>query len=135
MRVSRLTSLSAFAGTWGQHDTRGLAIAASGAGTLGLPDFAACSTCDEANAPTNTISFVLSSTSPTSASGAVTKSTDSQTQGPDGNPVNAVWVPGAPVELTVQAAPSGRVIQLTIGGQDFGDFCDDVAQLAGECGA
>ena len=121
-------NFTSFAGTWIRHDSSGLAITAAGAGSIGFPDYSACPTCAAATAPTNTITFQLTTVSGDTASGSVTSVTDSS------DPMtvaNTPVTPGASVEVTPVA---GDQLQLDIGGSEVSTFCGSQAAV-GACGA
>jgi hypothetical protein len=125
-------SFAAFAGTWGLHDTAGLRVDASGRGSVGLPDFAACSTCSEASVPINTITFTLTSIEGVNAVGLVTAVSDPNDPIPNTSVPAAV---GDPVELIPTSGSPGQLLDIEINGSSVGSFCDATAGAAGECGA
>jgi hypothetical protein len=114
---------------------RGLTINPSGAGSVGIPDFVACPSCDEADAPNNLIMFELTSISDGKAMGSVTRSTDPNGVDDNGNVINSVYGVGASVELTLAPGSPGQIIKMTIGDQSFGQFCDSEAESTSQCGA
>ena len=100
-----------------------------------IPDFVACPSCSEADAPLNTIAFTLTSVAGHQATGAITSSTDADGQDQNGNTVDGAYAAGVRVEVQVMATSPGRVVMLTIGVTRLGQFCDAAAGAASECGA
>lgn len=76
-----------------------------------------------ADSPRSTVDFTLTSVSNNVASGSVTAATNTQ-QYPVGAQVIATLVPGM---------PKGEFLQLTIGGGEYRNYCNDTS--TGECGA
>ncbi len=114
------SSYAFLAGTWGAHETS-LTLTGGGAGTITYADLGNCSTCSFADAPTATISFLLTSVSGGVATGHVTASSD-QTNATVGEVVEAMLTAGSP----------GQILQVTIGTNNW-MFCN--ASSAGQCGA
>jgi hypothetical protein len=125
-------SFTAYAGAWSRHDTAGLTVSPSGQGSVGVPDFTACSSCSEATAPINTINFSLTSVQGNSALGSVTAVTDPNDPV---TPTNMGASVGEPLELLQTPGSPGELLNVEIHGSSIGTFCDATAAADSECGA
>jgi hypothetical protein len=113
--------LSSFVGKWEGHQ-RNLVILQTGSGHLTYADEMACPSCSEAEAPSATVDFTLTSVSDDMATGTVDASSDEQ-NATVGSQVTARLAPGD---------PSGRILQVSVGGlAQF--FCNGTS--VGQCGA
>jgi hypothetical protein len=115
-------ALASFAGSWYTHE-QPLTIDNTGHGHIEYTDFSRCPSCSLADAPRSTVDFTLTSVSNNMANGSITAATNTQHY-PVGAPVMATLVPGM---------PKGTFLQLTIGGGEYRNYCNDTS--LGECGA
>jgi hypothetical protein len=115
--------LAPFIGTWQKHSEK-LVIDNNGTGVDTYPDLTECTSCSDADAPTGTITFALTSAVDGVASGSVTASSDPAKHAV-GEPVTAVLEDGSP----------GHLLQLTFSGTPYLPFCDPAAEATGQCGA
>jgi hypothetical protein len=115
--------LAPFVGTWQKHEER-LVIDDNGTGVDTYPDLTLCTSCSDADAPTGTLTFTLTTAVDGIASGSVTASSDP-----------AKHAVGEPVTGTLEAGSPGQLLQLTFGGIPHLPFCDSLAEATGQCGA
>lgn len=80
-----------------------------------------------ADAPTSTVDFTLTSVSDGVASGSVTAAFHTERVGA---PVLARLAPG----LDQSLVPKGVFLQLNVGGEGYGNYCNDTSDGA-DCGA
>jgi serine/threonine protein kinase len=115
-----IPGIAPFAGVWHAHEAN-LVIRQEGTGHLSYADTAACPTCSNAEAPTGTVDFTITSVSNGTASGDVTASSDEQNVAV-GSQISARMTPGSP----------GQIVEFSAGKQDQ-YFCNDTS--SGQCGA
>src|ERR1700739_4816600 len=112
---------ASFVDSWEGHE-RNLVILQTGSGHLTYANEMACPSCSEADAPTGTVDFTLTSVSNDVATGRVDASSDEK---------NAAIGSDVKAQLTA-STPSGRVLQLSVG-RLFQFFCNETS--VGQCGA
>jgi hypothetical protein len=119
--AAAVDDLASFVGDWSGHE-RSLVIRQTGSGHLTYADEMACPSCSEAEAPSATVDFTLTSVSDDLATGSVDASSDEQNAAV-GSQVTARLAPGD---------PSGQILQVSVGGlAQF--FCNGTS--VGQCGA
>jgi hypothetical protein len=119
--AAAVPGLASFVGKWEGHE-RDVEIRQTGSGHLTYANEMACPSCSEAEAPTGTVDFTLTSVSNDVATGRVDASSDQQNAAV-GAEVTARLAPGS---------PSGQILQVSMGGiAQF--FCNETS--VGQCGA
>ena len=119
--AAAVPGLASFVGKWEGHE-RNLVIRQTGSGHLTYANEMACPSCSEADAPTGTVDFTLTSVLNDVATGRVDASSDRK---------NAAVGSEVKAQLTA-GTPSGRVLQLSVG-RIFQFFCNETS--VGQCGA
>jgi hypothetical protein len=119
--AAAVPGLGSFVGEWEGHE-RNLVIRQTGSGHLTYADEMACPSCSEAEAPTGTADFTLTSVSNDVATGRVDASSD-ESNAAVGSDVKAQLAPGT---------PSGQVLRLSLGRMSQ-FFCNETS--VGQCGA
>jgi hypothetical protein len=123
--AAAVPELAPFVGRWKNH-TGILVIRQTGSGHLAYQDLNACPSCrSRADLPTGTVDFTLTSVSNDVATGIIEASSNEQ---------NVVVGSDVTAQL-VAGSPSGQTVQISMGRNLGGAFCDDIAEAAGECGA
>jgi hypothetical protein len=119
--AAAVPGLASFVGTWEGHE-RDLVILRTGSGHLTYANEMACPNCSEADAPTGSVDFTLTSVSNDVATGRVDASSDEKNAAV-GSDVTAKLAAGS---------PSGQVLQVSFG-RMFQFFCNKTS--VGQCGA
>jgi hypothetical protein len=119
--AAAVSGLASFVGEWSGHE-RNLVIRQTGSGHLTYANEMACPSCSEAEAPTGTVDFTLTSVSNDVATGRVDASSDEKNAAV-GSDVTAKLAAGS---------PSGQVLQVSFG-RMFQFFCNETS--VGQCGA
>ena len=119
--AAAVPGLASFVGKWEGHE-RDLVILQTGSGHLTYANEMACPSCSEADAPTGTVDFTLTSVSNDVATGRVDASSDEKN----------VAVGSVVTAQLAAGSPSGQVLQVTVG-RMFRFFCNETS--VGQCGA
>jgi hypothetical protein len=115
--------IAPFVGTWQKHGQK-LVIDNGGTGVVTYPDLNQCPGCSDADAPTGTFTFTLTSALDGVARGSVTASSDP-----------AKHAVGEPVTATLDVGSPGQLLLLNMEGFPHLPFCDSAAEATGQCGA
>jgi hypothetical protein len=119
--AAAVPGLASFVGEWEGHE-RNLVILRTGSGHVTYANEMACPSCSEAEAPTGTVDFTLTSVANDVATGRVDASSDEQNVAV-GSDVTAKLAAGS---------PSGQVLQVGMGRMSR-FFCNRTS--VGQCGA